>query len=418
MAGKKKYAKLNGGWPNYRSPHRRRADAEAHADQAPPPPVIDHDLVPDGAIATVETQTGMLALIDELRDAGRFGYDTEFIGEETFYSRFCVIQVSTPGKITLVDCLAEGIDLLPFWELLADPAVEVIVHAGLQDLEPVQRLTGKPPAKVFDTQIAAAFVGQPYPVSLTNLCLNLLEADLGKSSKFSQWDRRPLTETQKAYAANDVRYLLLLRQRVGEKLDELGHTDKAWAECEVFADPAAYRVKPLEMKLKAKGSGTLRRKEQAVANALLLWRAKEAEARDLPMRTLLEDHLLVDLARHPVADAAEVRSRKGMPWPVKEAYADKLVELTAEALAGPLPKRRKSFKPLSDAALARLDALWAAAKAHCEAASIAPSIVFTKRELTGWVRAQDKGKEPPASRMSEGWRSELLGPVLNHGDRV
>ncbi|MEL7090006.1 MAG: HRDC domain-containing protein, partial [Planctomycetota bacterium] len=299
--------------------------------KAPPPPVIEHDLVPADPPEVVETQAGLLGLIDELRAAGRFGYDTEFIGEETFYSRFCVIQVSVPGKITLIDCLADGMDLLPFWELLAEPAVEVIVHAGLQDLEPVERLTGKPPTNVFDTQIAAAFIGQPYPVSLTKLCLNLLDADLGKSSKFSQWDRRPLSANQKMYAANDVRYLLLLRQRVGEKLDELGHTDKAIAECEGFADASAYRVEPLSMKLKAKGGGTLRRAEQAIANTLLLWRAEEAQRRDLPMRTLLEDQILVDLAKNPVADAAGIRSWKGMPWPVKEAYAQTLVDLAAEA---------------------------------------------------------------------------------------
>jgi len=412
MAGKRNL-KTNGGWPNYRSPHRRRADAEAHAQNDAPPPVVEHALVPDGLVTTVESQSGLMGLIDELRAAGSFGYDTEFIGEETFYSRFCVVQVSTPEKITLIDVLSPGIDLLPFWELLAEPAVEKIVHAGLQDLEPVERLTGKPPANVFDTQIAAAFVGQPYPMSLTKLCLAMADADLGKSSKFSQWDRRPLTDNQKTYAANDVRYLHLVRRRIGDRLDDLGHAEKARTECAVFADISAYRVDPLSMKLKAKGGGTLNRKEQAVANALLLWRAKEAEQRDLPMRTLLEDQILVDLARQPATDAAQIKSWKGMPWPVKEAYAQTLVDLADEALAGELPKRKRGYKPLSDAASARLESIWAAAIAHCEAASIAPSIVFTKREFTALVRAADKSKAPPTDlRISHGWRRELLKPVL------
>ncbi|MEM1107501.1 MAG: HRDC domain-containing protein [Planctomycetota bacterium] len=411
MPGKREM-KTNGNWPSYRSQHRRRAHAEAHAEDAAPPPVVDHALVPDGEIATVETQDGLLNLIDELRDAGCFGYDTEFIGEETFYSRFCVVQVSTPGKISLIDVLSPGIDLLPFWELLAEPSVEKIVHAGLQDLEPVQRLTGKPPANVFDTQIAAAFIGQPYPMSLTKLCAALADADLGKSSKFSQWDRRPLTENQKQYAANDVRYLHLIRKRIGRRLEELGHTEKAAAECRQFSDPSVYRVDPLEMKLKAKGGGTMNRKQQAVANALLLWRAEVAEQRDLPMRTLLEDHVLVDLAKSPVSKAGELRSRKGVPWPVKENYAGALAELTTEALAGELPKRKRGFKPLSDAATARLESVWNDAQAHCESLSIAPSMVFTKREFTALVRAEAKGKKPPTLRVCTGWRREVLLPVL------
>ncbi len=411
MAGKRNLQTPDS-WPSYRNPHRRRADAEAHAEDSAPPPVVEHALVPDGPVKTVETQDDLLALLEELRAAGSFGYDTEFIGEETFYSRFCVIQVSTPEQITLIDALAQGLDLLPFWELLADPAVEKIVHAGLQDLEPVERLTGRPPANIFDTQIAAAFAGQPYPISLAKLCLAMAGADLGKSSKFSQWDRRPLTENQKTYAANDVRYLHLVRQRIGQRLDELGHADKAAAECEQFSDASVYRVDPLSMKLKAKGGGTLNRKEQAVVNALLLWRAKEAEQRNRPMRALLDDQLLVDLAKRPATDVAQIKAWKGMPWPVKEAYAQTLVDLTAEALGGELPKRHRGYKPLGEAAAARLESIWAEAIAHCAALSIAPSIVFTKREFTALVRAEAKGKTPPALRISEGWRREVLGPVL------
>jgi ribonuclease D len=411
MAGKPTQ-NLKTRWPSHRSPHRRAADRQAHAEKAPPPPVLQHALVPEGDVPIVDSQDGLLGLIRELRDAGRFGYDTEFIGEETFYSRFCVVQVATERRITLIDALAEGVDLRPFWELLAEPAVEKIVHAGLQDLEPVQRITGRPPANVFDTQIAAGFVGQPYPVSLTNLCGDLLGADLGKSSKFSQWDRRPLSDHQKGYAANDVRYLLLLRRRIGERLAELGHTDKAAAECGLFADPEVYRVDPLQMKLKAKGAGSLRRAEQAVVNALLRWRAEVAEAQNLPMRTLLEDAVLVELGRSPVSSVAEVKKFKGLPWPVKENFAEPLVRVTQEALAGPLPKRRRSFKPLSDAAQAQLDAAWAAAQDRCRELSIAPSLALTKREMTALVRAHSKGQPPPETRLGTGWRRQVLAPVL------
>ncbi|MEM6459322.1 MAG: HRDC domain-containing protein [Planctomycetota bacterium] len=398
-------------WPSVRSPHRQRAHDEAHEDEAPPPAVLEHDLVPGGPIETVSDAAGLAGLIDTLRSAGRFGYDTEFIGEQTFYPRFCLIQVATAERVWLIDVLSEGVDLKPFWELLADPSVEVLCHAGLQDLEPVLRHTGRPVGKVYDTQIAAAFAGLPWPVSLGNLCEELLGADLGKSSKFSRWDRRPLTETQRGYAANDVRYLVRLREVLGEKLDALGHTAKAEAEFRGFNDPSTYRADPLSMKLKAKGAGSMKRREQAVADALLVWRAEVAERRDVPMRVLLDDQTLVDLARSPVADAGAVRKFKGLSWPVKRDYAEALAEVTVAALGGPLPKRRKGYKPLSEAAQARLESAWDAGRAHCEAASISPSIVFTKKELTALVRAAEKGKPVPDLRVTSGWRGALMGEV-------
>ena len=400
-------------WPNYRSPHRRRADREAHAGgEVALPPVLDHPLVFAGDPDLVDTPEAFARLIDKLSGQKRFGFDTEFIGEESFFLRFCVVQVATEDGITLIDALAPGIDLLPFWRLVADPSIEKVVHAGLQDLEPIQRLTGTPPAAIFDTQIAAAFMGKMYPISLKNLCLELLDADLGTSGKFSQWDRRPLTPLQHGYAANDVRYLLLLRDRVATELATRGHVDKATTECLQFARPETYRIDPLTMKLKAKGGGGLRRPEQAVANALLLWRAGAARERDLPMRVLLDDQTLVDLARNPVKSPADVQNFRGMPWPVKEAYTQDLIAVTAAALDGPLPARRKPFKPLSDEASARLARVWAATQARCEEKGIAVTLTVNKREVTDLVRAASTGKPAPANRLAAGWRRELLEPVL------
>ena len=425
-------------WPQVRGgrgKHRRAADAEAHGGSAEVPRVIEHPLVPgggDGAdeVEMVDSPEQLGALVAELREAGRFAFDTEFIGEDSYYARFCLVQVATPRRIWLIDPLAEALaeagggepggGLRPFWELLAEPAdggegPEVIVHAGLQDLEPVARLIGRPVGRVFDTQIAAAFVGMAYPMSLTRLCEAMLGADLGGSSKFSQWDRRPLTARQRVYAANDVRYLLWLRDEVGRGLEARGHCDKVWAECDVFKDPSAYRVDPRKMKLKAKGAGSLRRREQAVAEALLVWRAGEAQARDLPMRTVLDDVTLVELARHPVADEAEVRKFKGVPWPVKEQCAAALVEVTRAALTGPMPKRRR-YKPLSEEAEAKLLELNDAVRDACEAADIAPSIAYSRRDLTTLVRSWEKrqrgGSGREVSRLSEGWRGRVLGETI------
>ena len=401
-------------WPNYRSPHRRRADREAHAGAAARLPAVpDHPLVVQGPPAMIDTPAGLAELTARLRDTERFAFDTEFIGEESFYLRFCVVQVATEDELFLIDALAEGVDLLPFWELVAEPGIEKVVHAGLQDLEPVHRLTGRPVANVYDTQIAAAFTGRMYPISLKNLAQDALDVDLGSCGKFSQWDRRPLTELQQGYAANDVRFLHWMRQHVADEVADRGHTDKATTECRVFADPATYRIDPLTMKLKAKGRSGMRRKEMAVVNALLLWRARAARERDLPMRVLLDDQTLVDLAQRPVESVADVKKFKGMPWPVKEAYAQDLVDVTAAALAGPLPPRAPRYKPLSDAAARRLADAWDDSRQRCEGAGIAATLTLSKRDLTELVRAQAGGKPAPVNRLASGWRRDLLEPTLD-----
>ncbi len=398
-------------WPSYRPPHRRRADEAIRAEAELPPAALVHALVPGNEPELVQTDAGMKSLAHRLRDAGRFAYDAEFIGEQTFYPRFCLIQVATADRVTLIDPLAE-MDVTPFWELLTDGSVQKVVHAGQQDLEPALRLTGRPARRVYDTQIAAAFTGRDYPLSLSRLVDEVCEADLGSDHKFSTWDRRPLTPTQLAYAANDVRYLLLLQHRLDKEITTLGHADKAQAELAALVSPEAMRSDPLGMKLRARGVGRLRRKQQAVCDALRLWRFEHAEAKDVPVRAFLDDQALVDVARCKPLSTEEVRQCKGVPRPVKERYAEDIAALVRDTLDGPLPPRRHPGRPMSDTARERLDALWPAVRDHCTQRSISPSVVLSKRELTELVRADDEGRPRPDNRLTSGWRATLLRPVL------
>ena len=398
-------------WPRYQPPHRHLADEQIRADGAELPAILKHPLVPANDPELVTTDAQLAALLHRLRDEGRFAYDTEFIGEQTFHARFCLIQVATATTATLIDPLAD-MNILPFWELLAEASVQKIVHAGQQDLEPVMRLTGQPARGIYDTQIAAAFTGRHYPLSLSKLVTEVCGADLGADHKFSRWDRRPLTATQSAYAANDVRYLLLLQHELSKTLDALGHTEKAEAEFTTLVAPEAMRTDPLKMKLRAQGVGKLGRKSQAVCDALRRWRFAQAQENDMPVRAFLDDTSLVDLAKLQPTTAEEVRNCKGVPRPVKERLAEAIVAVTAEALSTPLPPRRVSKRPMSDAARERLDAVWPAVHEHCEGRSVSPSVVLNKRELTELVRAADEGKPVPRNRLTRGWRGEFLRPVL------
>ena len=174
----------------------------------------------------VTRQDELSELLESLRKAGSFAYDSEFIGELTYLPRLCLIQAASSTRIALIDPLAD-LDIRPFWELVADPSIEKVVHAGLQDVEPVFRALGKPPANLFDTQIAAGFAGVGYPLSLSKLVMAFVGAKLGKGLTFSHWDQRPLTDHQLRYAADDVRYLPAARHEIGKRLDQSRPTGSA-----------------------------------------------------------------------------------------------------------------------------------------------------------------------------------------------
>ena len=261
-----------------RADHRARSHENAHAagagddaaaaDASPRPhhPLVSHD--PPDLITTDEELAGLLA---HLRAAGSFAYDSEFIGELTYFPKLCLIQTASAQRVALIDPLAD-LELRPFWELIADGSVEKVVHAGQQDIEPVFRHIGRMACNVFDTQIAAGLAGLPYPLSLSKLVLELAGARLGKGLTFSHWDQRPLSAMQLRYAADDVRYLPLVRAELGKRLDALGHAGWAAEECAALCDPVLYRFDPDTYYQRVRGATSLQPKNLAVLRELTIWR--------------------------------------------------------------------------------------------------------------------------------------------------
>ncbi|MGA2498044.1 MAG: ribonuclease D, partial [Tepidisphaeraceae bacterium] len=146
--------------------------ASAHADEQAPIEIPNHPLIPRGEPELITAAGPLQDLLSHVRAQGVFAYDSEFIGELSYHPRLCLVQVATKSRIGLIDALA-GLDLKPFWELVADPSVLKLVHAGEQDIEPVHRLIGRPAANIFDTQIAAGFIGLSYPAGLSKLVREL-----------------------------------------------------------------------------------------------------------------------------------------------------------------------------------------------------------------------------------------------------
>ena len=355
-----------------------------------------------------------MELIEHLKQAGQFGYDSEFIGELTYVPKLCLIQVASPRRIALIDPLA-GLDLRPFWELIADPAIEKIVHAGQQDLEPVVRLLGGAPANVFDTQIAAGFIGLPYPLSLSKLVHELAGIKLGKGLTFTHWDQRPLSGMQLRYAADDVRYLAMARQRIGEQLAKRGHADWAAQECAAQCDPKLYAFNPEHQYLRVRGAGSLAPRNLAVLRELTTWRDAAARMADVPPRAFLKDEILLDLARTPVRSVEKLNRVRGLPRPVESEFGAQIVEMTERAMTlseSQLPAARDA-EP-SPPEKFRTDALWSAAQALCFGRGIDVAVATNRQEINEFYQhltAPAVDMTTP-HRLLTGWRKEALGDPL------
>lgn len=418
-------------WSGYRSRHRQKShdDAHAFAHEAAVPVVLDHPLVPQGEPEMVTTADALRDVIAHVREAGRFGYDSEFIGEHTYYPNLCVIQVSTAERVFLIDPLIIGKsrfshrdgakgntdELKPFWELLADESVEKIVHAGQQDLEPVVRHLGRVPRGVYDTQIAAGFAGFAYPMALGKLVAAMTNADLGHGLKFSQWDRRPLSHVQMQYAANDVRYLPLLHACLTEKLSDTGMLDWARQEFASLSDSSLYVFDAAKQRVRVRGAESLTPRQQAILRALLALREEAAAKENAPPRALLKDGILVFMAKSPMRSLADLDGVRGLPRPFKRMYGEAILRETKAILELQMPNGSDAQPaPESVEHRNRVEEVWQMVQERCAQVGIAPSLVTSKKELSGCLRSLMAGPASlPDSRLCQGWRHELLLPVCD-----
>jgi ribonuclease D len=401
------------GQKSYRGRHRRLSDEAAHDNGKPftPPPIIDHPMVCADEPALVTTPDQLAEAIEHLRSAGTFGYDTEFIGEDSYVPHLCVIQAATTDRVVLIDPLALD-DLTPWWQLLTDPALTKIVHAGAQDIEPVHRLTGKPAANVFDTQVCAGLAGLDYPLSLGNTIQAILNVEHDAGAKFSRWQRRPLTPQQVHYAAGDVRYLCALHAWLTDKLDELGNADYAEAACEEICDPDLYAFDPLARKVKAKGVNKLSRKKRAVFNGVLIWREHLARELNVTPRGLLADQAVFEIADALPRETKQLHAIKYVPRPVVEHHGQALIDTVEEAIEGPYPKKPTAPTYNRDEHRAAVNALWDRLAERCAKRSITPSVVTSKRELGPLIAAALEGRKVPTLSVNSGWRKALLGELI------
>lgn len=393
--------------------HRSRAhDSAQEMPEEQPQRIPDHPLICGEAPELITEQEKLLELVDSLRAGGVFAYDTEFIGELTYFPRLCLIQVATPDRVALIDPML-GLDDKPFWELVTDPGVLKIVHAGLQDLEPAYRLVGRPPANVFDTQITSGFIRLPYPLALGKLALELLNIQMPKGMTFTHWDNRPLSARQLRYAADDVRYLPAMHAAITARLGDSGHMGWAAEECAGLCDESNYTQDARTRFMRVKDAPKLKPRSLAVLRELVVVRDEAARQHDLPPRALMKDEVLADLSREPVTSVEKLGRVRGLPKPVEQQYGRQIVEATQRALA--LPREEWPVITIHEETPVQryaINSLAGLVDAHCMARSIDPTLVCNRQGVADFYLKTTRGKSTERCQLGKGWRKELMGELL------
>ncbi|SEP98104.1 ribonuclease D [Faunimonas pinastri] len=371
----------------------------------------------DSAEFTVFTDpTEVAALCGRLKHSPFVTVDTEFIRESTYWAQLCLIQIASPDEVAIIDPLAPGMDLAPFFALMADETVLKVFHAARQDIEIFVKLSDAVPRPLFDTQVAAMVCGFGDQVSYDQLVQRLAGKQIDKSSRFTDWARRPLTGKQLAYAAADVIYLRDVYAGLQADLEERGRTQWVSEEMAILADPATYRTHPEDawerLKMRVK-----KPRQLAALQALAAWREREAQQRDQPRGRVLKDDAIYELAIQQPRDAEALAQLRSLPRGFERSSAGRgILEAIASALALPeadlphLPRQR----PAPEHASAAADLLKVLLKMVSEQHRVASRVIATSEDLEQ-IAVND---EPDVPAM-HGWRRELFGELalsLKRGD--
>jgi ribonuclease D len=355
----------------------------------------------------ITTTADLAAFCDRLRGQPFVAVDTEFMRETTYWPKLCLIQAAAPnGAEACIDPLAEGLDLGPFLAVLADTSIVKVFHAARQDLEIFVNL-GAMPRPLFDSQIAAMAAGFGEQVAYDALVRQMLKVDLDKSSRFTDWARRPLSENQLTYAVADVTYLAKLYPMLRDRLEAEGRLNWVASEMAALGDPANYDVEPENAwrRLKPRRNAA---KYLAVFKGVAAWRERTAQTRDQPRGRILKDEAIEEIATQLPLDADGLNRLRSVPKGFAGSrFGPELLDAIKAALVDPeayapvLDKPKTSSAPTNGAVVELLKVLL---KARSEDAGVASKLIATVADLE--KIAGDDEAETPAL---QGWRREAFG---------
>jgi ribonuclease D len=351
------------------------------------------------------------------RERGRLGIDTEFMSEGRYRALLCLVQIAVDdaeaphgSRVLLIDTLTE-VDIAPVAELLADPAIEIVLHAGRQDVAILRRAWRTELINIFDTQIAAGFAGGGAQTGYGNLLGAMLGRRVGKTASYTRWDARPLTAEQLSYAAEDVVHLLELADELQRRLHESGRLEWAREECRRL-EGATDERDPLTAWERLPRIGQLDARSRAVARELAAWRERTAAAEDKPTGSVVADPSLVELAKRQPRNTNAMEQIRGLHPSTIRRRGTAILEAIAQGReSDPIPREeaRGRSEPGDVPLIVLAEALL---RARAMDADLAYELIASRSELELIVGASRRGEAPPSVRALTGWREELVGADL------
>jgi ribonuclease D len=360
----------------------------------------------------ITDQTRFEELCGHIRETGAVAFDTEFLSEHTYRPELCLLQFATRERSAAVDPF-EVRDLSSWWKLMAGPDVAVVVHGGREEVRFCLWCAGARPGRIFDVQIAEGLLGRSFPLNYNAIVSRVLNVRTHGKETRTDWKRRPLTDRQIAYAIEDVEHLLEIYTKQSAALAARGRT--AWAQAEFDRFVTDLEQEPLrENWRRLPGIQGLSARELAVARELYEWREEEGRKRDRPVRRVLRDDLIVELAhRHP-RDLADLLATRDMNRGDYKRSAPEMIAAIERGLGLPgeeCPQVRRNDKDHDEQILAQL--LSIALANRCAQMEVAMGLVGTTADLRHLVRWQVYGdKSGGTPRLMQGWKAEVCGELL------
>jgi ribonuclease D len=359
-------------------------------------------------IQYVKTKEQLAVLCEQVKKATWLALDTEFLREKTYYSKFCLLQIATPEWVVCVDPL-ELPHLNDLFETISSPDIVKVFHSCHQDLEIFYQLTGKVPGPIFDTQVAAPLLGYQDNPGYAMLVSSLLNVNLNKAHTRADWSKRPLSEAEIQYAADDVIYLCQIYQIMLKKLAALGRSDWLKQDFIELENPNNYQVLPRQAWLKIRGKNKLTAKQLSIVQALAEWRETTAQMENRPKTWLLRDELIFDIAKLQPETVTDLSGIRNINERTVSRYGQKLCEIISEAKnKEPTPSKEKDRAvKKSQQHEAILDILTALVRVRAEENALNPTILATRKDLE--ILLFNGEDDCP---LLHGWRYAMAGKEL------